>query len=105
MRSVLLALLHGVRASLRTRVELQLEIVALRHQLGVLQRTRPTRRLTESDRLFWVGLSRAWSGWRRSLTIVQPATVTAWHRRAFRCFWTFYEPVCQVSGVVRLSRT
>jgi hypothetical protein len=55
MRCVLLAVLHGVRTSLRTRVELQLEIVALRHQLGVLERTRPTRgRLTESDRLFWV---------------------------------------------------
>jgi putative transposase len=90
MRSVILAALHGVRASLRTRVDLQLEIVALRHQVGVLERTRPTRgRLTECDRLFWVVLTHFWAGWRTTLMIVQPATVIAWHRRAFRCFWTW----------------
>ena len=37
MRSVILAALHSVRASLRMRAELQLEIVALCHQLGMLR--------------------------------------------------------------------
>jgi hypothetical protein len=32
-------------------------------------------RLNRSDRLLWVVLSRFWSGWRRSLQIVQPDTV------------------------------
>jgi putative transposase len=34
-------------------------------------------------------LSRFWSGWRRCLQMVQPATVIAWHRRAFALYWTW----------------
>src|SRR4029453_4986547 len=37
--------------------------LALRHQLAVLQRSAPRLRLRRSDRLFWVLLSRLWSGW------------------------------------------
>jgi hypothetical protein len=58
-----------------------LENLALRHQIGVLQRsTRRCPRLTPVDRLVWVWLSRVWSGWRSTLAIVQPETVLAWHR-------------------------
>jgi hypothetical protein len=28
-----------------------------------------------------------WPGWRSALAIVKPATVVAWHRRAFRTYW------------------
>ena len=67
---------------MRTRVALQLEILALRHQLYVLERSRPRRlRLTGSDRLLWVWLSRVWQGWRTAVVIVAPETVIAWHRR------------------------
>src|SRR5215471_17130286 len=46
------------RASFRTRAELQAEILALRHQLAVLQQTAPRRlRLSRADRLFWVLLA------------------------------------------------
>jgi hypothetical protein len=46
----LTSLLLTVRASVRTRAALQLEILALRHQLQVLQRTRPRRvRITRFD--------------------------------------------------------
>jgi putative transposase len=41
-----------------------------------------------SDRLLWVLLSRWWPGWRRSLHIVRPDTVIAWHRSAFAWYWT-----------------
>ena len=62
MRSVIVSLLGTLRASLRDRAALQLEILALRHQLQVLERTRPRRvRLTRSDRLLWVWLSRVWA--------------------------------------------
>jgi hypothetical protein len=30
-----------------------------------------------------------WADWRSALTIVQPETVIAWHRKAFRLFWTW----------------
>ena len=44
---------------------LHLEILALRHQLDVLQRTRPRRvRLAWADRWLWVMLARVWAGWR-----------------------------------------
>ena len=43
----------------RSRAALQLENLALRHQIGVLQRsTRRRPRLTPVDRLVWVWLSR-----------------------------------------------
>src|SRR5262245_62335727 len=68
-------------------VAIALEHLALRHQLGVLQRSVPRPRLSRWDRIFWVWLSRVWVAWRRSLAIVQPATVLAWHRRGFQLYW------------------
>jgi hypothetical protein len=43
---------------------LQAEILALRHQLLVLQRSARAHkvRLTASDRILWVWLSRLWAG-------------------------------------------
>ena len=84
MSSLFVALFAFVASSFRTRVALQAEILALRHQLAVCQKNAPRRlRLQRSDRFFWVLLSRWWPGWRRSLYIVRPDTVIAWHRRAF----------------------
>jgi hypothetical protein len=66
------------------RADLEAEILALRYQLAVLQRAARTRpRLSHADRLFWVLLSWVWTGWRRTVHIVQPATVVCWHRRLF----------------------
>ena len=67
---------------------LVVENLALRHQLLVLSRKKPRPRLTNLDRLFWVTLSRFWSGWKWSLVIVQPRTVIGWHRKRFRLYWT-----------------
>lgn len=90
MRSVAMTLLLTLRASLRNRAALQLEILALRHQLQVLERSRPRRvRLTSADRVLWVWLSRVWDDWRTAVLIVRPETVLAWHRRGFRLFWTW----------------
>src|SRR6516162_7127156 len=74
----------------RSRAALELENLALRHQIGILQRSarkRPT--LTSWDRLLWVWFSRIWSEWRSALAIVEPETVVAWHRAGFRLFWTW----------------
>jgi putative transposase len=65
-------------------------MLALRHQLQVLERSRPRRlRLTAADRLVWVWLSRLWKDWRHTLVIVKPHTVIAWHRQGFRLLWTW----------------
>ena len=51
------------------------EILALRQQLAVLNRTAKQPKLCYRDRLFWVVLSKLWKGWREVLVIVKPATV------------------------------
>jgi transposase InsO family protein len=85
-----MSLLHSLRLLLRSRASLHLEILALRHQLAVVNRTRrPRLRLTSIDRLLWAWLSRTWRGWRSGLHIVKPETVVGWHRRGFRLFWTW----------------
>ena len=90
MISVLLSLLLTLRGSVRSHAALQFEVLALRHQLQVLQRTRPRRvRLAKADRCLWVWLSCIWTGWRTALVIVKPETVIAWHHRGFRLFWTW----------------
>jgi hypothetical protein len=85
--SVVFAFIHALRVSFRSRAVLQAEIIALRHQLHVLQRSRPQpRRLACADRALWVWLSRTWSGWRTATVLAKPATVVAWHRQGFRLF-------------------
>jgi putative transposase len=82
--------LATLSSTFRSRSALQLENLALRHQIGVLQRSTKRRpRLTPVDRLVWVWLSRVWNGWRSTLAIVKPETVLAWHRAGFRLFWTW----------------
>ena len=68
--------------------QLALENLALRQQLAVYKRMMTRPRLRRTDRLFWVGLTRIWAGWRRSLVIVTPDTVLRWQRRRFREYWT-----------------
>jgi putative transposase len=77
------------RSAFRSRVALELENVALRHQLSVLKRSVRRPRLTPADRYLWVVLSRVWQNWRAALAIVRPETVIAWHRQGFRLFWTW----------------
>ena len=83
MTALFIALLASFRAMVRARVEVAAEILALRHQLAVLQRTSPTRpRLRAIDRVFWIMLSSVWPNWRQAMRILKPATVVGWHRRA-----------------------
>jgi hypothetical protein len=86
-----LPVLVGALSSLfRTRAALQLENLALRHQIGVLQRSVKKRpKLTAADPIPWAWLCGIWSEWRSALVIVKPETVIAWHRKGFRLFWTW----------------
>ena len=77
----------SVVSALKSRRDLALENVALRHQLMVLQRQPGSLRLKDRDRLFWICLRRLWPDWRSALSLVQPATVVRWHRRGFRAYW------------------
>jgi putative transposase len=77
----------ALTTSLRSRRQLALENVALRHQLEVLQRNAKRPRLRPSDRAFWAVLTRILPDWKRHLTIVQPDTVISWHRAGWRLYW------------------
>ena len=57
MHTILSLLLSAILPSLRGRASLQLELIALRHQLLVLERKRTAQfRLTRIDRFLWVWL-------------------------------------------------
>ena len=66
---------------------LAIENAALRLQLAALQRKRKRPTLTSFDRLFWVGMSLLWTGWRAPLVYVRADTVVRWQRERFRRFW------------------
>jgi putative transposase len=87
--NVLRSLVLAGLAFVRTRRHLAIEILALRHQLGVLKRSVKRPRLTNVDRGLWLLLSRRWSSWSDALIIVKPATVIKWHRAGFRRYWTW----------------
>jgi hypothetical protein len=67
--------------------QLALENLALRQQLAIYKRTLARPQLRTTDRLFWAGLARIWTGWRQALVIVAPDTVLRWQRRRFREYW------------------
>jgi len=83
----LVLILRLAAASLKSRRNVLLENLALRHQLLVLSQGSKRPRLTPLDRVLWVWLSHTWSRWQVPLRIFQPDTVTRWHRAGFRLFW------------------
>ena len=88
VRSALHMLATAASAAFKSRAVLQLENLALRHQLSVLRRSVKRPKLTSADRLLWTWLIQVWSDWRSALVIVKPETVIGWHRNGFRLFWT-----------------
>ena len=86
---ILSALWTAFFASFRSRAALQLEILALRHQLGVLQRSVKRPKLTPADRLLWAWLCAVWNDWQSGVFIVKVSTVIGWHRKGFRLFWAW----------------
>jgi len=86
MLEVLFSFLSSLRVYFQSSADLQLELIALRHQITVLQRKTPKPRLKPAGRRLWAWLSRFWSRWQSALVIVKPDTVIDWHRRGFRWY-------------------
>jgi putative transposase len=80
-------LLTSVLDWFRSRLSMQMELIALRHQLSVYQQSISRPKLQPADRLLWVWLSRLWPGWQEALEFVQPRTVIAWQKKRFRDYW------------------
>jgi putative transposase len=89
MFDVVLDALRWLIAFFRSRNSLGLEIIALRQQLGVLERKNSQPRLGRLDRLFWVLLRQVWSRWSEVLVVVKPEIVVRLHRAGFRLYWRF----------------
>jgi putative transposase len=89
MIRLVIRLLQSLRSCVQTRAEMQVEILALRHQLNVLRRSVHRPKLHSGDRWLWILLSRLWREWRSSLVIVKPETVLSWHRQGFRVYWAW----------------
>ena len=88
MVTILFALVSLLSFRFRSRASLELELVALRHQVIVLRRQRPHRlRLLSAHRLLWVWLYRVRPQVLETLVLVKPATVVKWHRQGFRIYW------------------
>src|ERR1700724_1063132 len=89
---------HVLVSPLKTRMQLEAEIVLLRHQLNVLHRRVPSKpKLAVADRLLFVWLYRLFPSALNAATIVQPATIIRWHRAAFRLYAapkTCWAPSC-----------
>jgi putative transposase len=72
---------------LRPSPALAAENLFLRKQLALYQerhiKPRPTTHVTRMA-VVWLG---RWFNWRQALVIVQPVTLTRWHRQGFRVFW------------------
>jgi len=87
MYRVLQFLLKFIATGFRSRLSLQLEVAALRHQLLLYQSEGRRPRIAPVDRLLWSVVAKLWSGWRKALFFVQPRTVTIWQKRRFREYW------------------
>ncbi|PKM86947.1 MAG: integrase, partial [Firmicutes bacterium HGW-Firmicutes-12] len=80
------------RARLMSDTAKDLEILALRSQLAIVQERISNRkifkpRFTPALRCLWVLLSNYFSGWQASLILVKPETVIGWYKTAFKFFW------------------
>jgi transposase InsO family protein len=72
----------------KSKLRLEAENAALRHQLNILRRRLHGRvQLTNHDRWFFVQIYRWFPSIRKVLTIFRPETLARWHRAGFRCYW------------------
>ena len=74
-------------STFRSRLFLQMEIAALRHQLFVYQRSGQRPQVRPFDRILWSSIAKVHGGWKAFLVFVQPRTVTEWQKRRFRDHW------------------
>ena len=87
MPRIVSILLTSVLDWFRSRFSMQIELIALRHQVAVYKESVSRPKLQPSDRWLWVWLSRLWPGWKDALAFVQPRTVLAWQKKRFRDYW------------------
>src|SRR5438445_3101323 len=73
----------------RSRSYQELEIVVLRHELGILRRQVNRPELRDADRVLLAVASRILPRARWSVFLVTPVTLLRWHRRLVARRWTY----------------
>ncbi len=89
----------------RTDRSKDVEILVLRHQLGVLQRQIARPRFDADDRAFLSAMSRVIGRDLWSMFIVKPDTILRWHRRLVANHWTYPHRPGRPSTAVEIRRT
>jgi len=80
--------LAALTSPCKSKIRLEAENAALRHQLLVLRRKLRGRvKLANSDRWFFIQLYRWFPSILEVLTVIRPETLVRWHRAGFRCYW------------------
>jgi hypothetical protein len=80
--------LAALASPFKSKIRLEAENAALRHQLIVLRRNLRGRvKLANSDRWFFIHLYRWFPSILKVLTVIRPETLVRWHRTGFRSYW------------------
>ena len=88
MRVILSSLIFLLTSRFRRRISLELEVIALRHQLSILQHRRKLQpHITRADRFIWSWLYQTYPRAIHWMRLVKPETVIEWHRRGFLFYW------------------
>lgn len=93
MRSILQALIQFILFRFRSRASIELEVIALRHQLKVMHARYPAPiKVSNADRLFFATLYHVWPKSLSWVSLVRPKTVIDWHYRLFCWYWSRKHP-------------
>jgi transposase InsO family protein len=84
-------LLEFVALRARSKASQELEIIVLRHELGILRRTTRRPAIGAVDRVLLAAASRLLPRARWHSFIVTPATLLRWHRRLVARRWTWWQ--------------
>jgi hypothetical protein len=87
MLRIVAILIASLLTWFRSRLSMQMELIALRHQVAVYKQSLSRPKLQSADRWLWVWLSRLWPGWQQALAFVQPRTVITWQKKHFKDYW------------------
>ena len=92
MKPILSAISSWLSFRFRSRASLELEIIALRHQLDVLRRKHHYRWrkkvwFCDADRMLWSWLYKLWPKSTKWMVLIEPDSVARWHRQGFGFYW------------------